>query len=179
MHARVRHDEGRSPIPFADATFEAHTDGFLKVSGKFSYGWDGFASISGHLDVGVLGKKFNAEGGVKGCLEFVDFCRGVNALVSSKGIAVCMVIDYGVDDWRPGFGYKLGRLAADAVLLRLLARPVPREAQRGAAAAAVEERYDRVPAGLPGTVFAATGPAPRRRSRSSARRASASPRPTT
>ena len=31
-------------IPFADATFEAHTDGFVKVSGKFHYGWDGFAS---------------------------------------------------------------------------------------------------------------------------------------
>ena len=95
-------------IPFADATFEAHTDGFVKVSGKFHYGWDGFASVHGHLALGVLGKKFNAEGGVKACLDFVDFCRGVNALISSKGMAVCMVIDYWIDDWRPGFGYKWG-----------------------------------------------------------------------
>ena len=117
-------------IPFADATFEAHTDGFVKVAGKFHYGWDGFASVSGRISLGVLGKKFNAEGGVKACLEFVDFCRGVNALISSKGMAVCMVIDYEIDDWRPGFGYKWGDALPDAVLLGLLARPVPRDDPR-------------------------------------------------
>ena len=84
-------DEGRA-IPFADATFELHTDGFLNVAA--------LPLRLGRLRVdqrppavGMLGKKFNAEGGVKGCLDFVDFCRGVKALVSSKGIAVCMIID--------------------------------------------------------------------------------------
>ena len=144
------------PIPFADATFEAHTDGFLKVSGKFSYGWDGFASINGHLDVGVLGKKFNAAGGVKGCLEFVDFCRGVNALVSSKGIAVCMVIDYWVDDWRPGFGYKWGDSLPTPYFSGCSLGPY-RENLNRARAASLEERTITRPAGLPGTVFAATG----------------------
>ncbi len=166
-------------LPFADATFEAHTDGFVKVSGKFHYGWDGFASIRGHLDVGVLGKKFNAEGGVKGCLDFVDWCRGVNALVSTKGIAVCMVIDYGIDDWRPGFGYKWGDALPTAVLLRLLARPVPREDQprsRGLARGAGRSMSRRA---FPEPRSSPPAPARRRRSPSSAPRASASRRPTT
>jgi hypothetical protein len=144
------------PIPFADATFEAHTDGFLKVSGKFHYGWDGFASIRGYLDVGVLGKKFHAEGGVKGCLDFVDFCRGVNALVSSKGIAVCMVIDYWVDDWRPGFGYKWGDSLPTPYFSGCSLGPY-REHLNRAMAASVQEWTITVPDGLPGTDFAATG----------------------
>jgi hypothetical protein len=143
-------------LPFANAAFEAHSDGFLKVSGAFQYGWDGFATISGHLDVGVLGKKFNAEGGVKGCLEFVDFCRGVNALVSSKGIAVCMVIDYWVDDWRPGFGYKWGDSLPTPYFSGCSLGPY-REKIRRAMAASLEERTVTIPADLPGTVFAATG----------------------
>ena len=58
-------------IPFANATFELHTDGFMKVSASFHYGWDGFASVDGNIAVGFLGKKFNAEGGVRACLDFV------------------------------------------------------------------------------------------------------------
>ena len=143
-------------IPFADATFEAHTDGFLKVAGKFHYGWDGFASVHGHLAVGVLGKKFNAEGGVKGCLDFVDWCRGVNALVSSKGMAVCMVIDYGIDDWRPGFGYKWGDALPTPYFSGCSLGPY-REKIKRAMAASLEERTVTVPAGLPGTAFVATG----------------------
>ena len=38
----------------------------MKVMGKFRYGWDGFASVSGHISLGMLGNKFNAEGGVQG-----------------------------------------------------------------------------------------------------------------
>jgi hypothetical protein len=143
-------------IPFADATFEAHTDGFLKVAGNFRYGWDGFASIRGYLELGVLGKKFNAEGGVKGCLDFVDWCRGVNALVSSKGIAVCMVIDYGIDDWRPGFGYKWGDSLPTPYFSGCSLGPY-REHFNRARAAALQERVVKVPAGLPGTAFVATG----------------------
>ncbi|MDA0174145.1 PKD domain-containing protein [Solirubrobacter taibaiensis] len=143
-------------IPFASATFEAHTDGFVKVMGKFSYGWDGFASVSGHISLGMLGDKFNAEGGVKACLEFVDFCRGVNALISSKGMAVCMVIDYEIDDWRPGFGYKWGDSLPDAYFSGCSLGPY-RETITRASAASVGERSVELPAGLPGTVIAARG----------------------
>ncbi len=52
-------------IPFADASFEAHSDGFTKVKGHFHYGWDGFASVDGRISLGMLGKKFNAEGSVR------------------------------------------------------------------------------------------------------------------
>jgi hypothetical protein len=143
-------------IPFADATFEAHSDGFLKVGGRFHYGWDGFASVHGHLDVGVLGKKFNAEGGVKGCLDFVDWCRGVKALISSKGMAVCMVIDYGIDDWRPGFGYKWGDPLPTPYFSGCSLGPY-REKIRRAMAASLEERVVKVAPGLPGTAIVATG----------------------
>ena len=144
-------------IPFADATFEAHTDGFVKVAGKFRYGWDGFASVSGRISVGVLGKKFNAEGGVKACLEFVDFCRGVNALISSKGMAVCMVIDYEIDDWRPGFGYKWGDSLPDAYFSGCSLGPYRETIRRTAKAASVSEHTVALPPGLPGTVVAAQG----------------------
>ena len=144
-------------IPFADATFEAHTDGFVKVAGKFHYGWDGFASVHGKLSLGVMGKKFNAEGGVKACLEFVDFCRGVNALISSKGMAVCMVIDYEIDDWRPGFGYKWGDALPDAYFSGCSLGPYRETIRRTAKAASVSEETVTLPAGLPGTVIAAKG----------------------
>ena len=144
-------------IPFADATFEAHTDGFVKVTGRFNYGWDGFASVHGRIALGVMGSKFNAEGGVKACLEFVDFCRGVNALISSKGMAVCMVIDYEIDDWRPGFGYKWGDALPDAYFSGCSLGPYRETIRRTARAASVSEETVTLPANLPGTVIAAKG----------------------
>ena len=104
-----------------------------------------------------MGKKFNAEGGVKACLEFVDFCRGVNALISSKGMAVCMIIDYGIDDWRPGFGYKWGDSLPDAYFSGCSLGPYRETIKRTARAAAVSEEVVALPAGLPGTVVAAKG----------------------
>ena len=147
------------------------------MAGKFHYGWDGFASIRGHLDVGVLGKKFNAEGGVKGCLDFVDWCRGVNALVSTKGIAVCMIIDYGIDDWRPGFGYKWGDALPTPYFSGCSLGPY-REKLNRARAAVARGAHDRSSRrACPGPCSPPPAPAPRRRSRSSAPRASASATP--
>ena len=104
-----------------------------------------------------MGNKFNAEGGVKACLEFVDFCRGVNALISSKGMAVCMVIDYEIDDWRPGFGYKWGDALPDAYFSGCSLGPYRETIKRTARAASVSEETVTLPAGLPGTVIAAKG----------------------
>ena len=129
----------------------------MKVQGKFSYGWDGFASVSGHISLGMLGSKFNAEGGVEACLEFVDFCRGVNALISSKGMAVCMVIDYEIDDWRPGFGYRWGDSMPDAYFSGCSLGPYRETIKRASAAAVADERSVVLPSGLPGTVIAARG----------------------
>ena len=105
----------------------------------------------------MLGKKFNAEGGVKGCLDFVDWCRGVNALVSSKGIAVCMVIDYGVDDWRPGFGYKWGDSLPTPYFSGCSLGPYREKLNRAPRGRARGADRSTVPAGLPGTAFVATG----------------------
>jgi YD repeat-containing protein len=144
-------------IPFAGAEFEAHTDGFVKVSGKFHYDFAGFASLDGHLDLGLLGKKFNAEGGVRGCLGFleVEICRGINALISSKGMAACMVIDYWVDDWRPGFGYKWGDGGPTPYFSGCSLGPY--RAKLGAHAAQADEHTFTLPGGLPGAAVAITG----------------------
>ena len=144
-------------VPFANAMFEAHTDGFLKVAGQVPLRLAGFASVSGRISLGMLGKKFNAEGSVKACLEFVDFCRGVKALISSKGMAVCMVIDYGLDDWRPGFGYKWGDALPTPYFSGCSLGPYRETIKRAQASRASSEQTVTLPAGLPGTVIAATG----------------------
>ena len=56
----------------------------------------------------MLAPKFNAIAYVDACLDFVDWCAGARAIVSSKGVAVCLKIDVLVDDWEPGFGYRWG-----------------------------------------------------------------------
>jgi hypothetical protein len=126
----------------------------MRVSGNFRYGWDGFASLHGYLDVGFLGKKFNAEGGVKACLDFIDFCRGVEALISSKGIAVCMEIDLWLDEWHPGFGYKWGDSLPTPYFSGCSLGPYRESLGH---ASAVGDRTVTLPAGLPGAVIVATG----------------------
>jgi hypothetical protein len=150
-------------IPFADARFEGHSDGFMKVSGDFHYGWDGLASVRGNIAVGMLGSKFNAEGSIKACLDFVDWCRGGSAVISSKGIAVCIVIDYGIDDWRPGIGYRWGDSTPDLYFSgcslgpyrQSFNRPGTRAALR--AAGAGDEQTVTLDAGLPGAAIALVG----------------------
>ena len=129
----------------------------MKVSGKFDYDLGGFASLDGHLDLGMLGKKFNAEGGVRGCLGFleIEICRGINALISSKGIAACMVIDYWVDDWRPGFGYKWGDSLPTPYFSGCSLGPY--RAKLGAHSSQAGEQTFELPAGLPGAAVAVTG----------------------
>ena len=122
-------------IPFAQGDVRGAHGRLREGEGKFSYGWDGFASVSGRISLGMLGNKFNAEGGVEACLEFVDFCRGVNALISSKGMAVCMVIDYEIDDWRPGFGYRWGDAMPDAYFSGCSLGPYRETIKRASAAA--------------------------------------------
>ena len=71
-------------------------------------------------------------------------------------MAVCMVIDYGIDDWRPGFGYKWGDALPDAYFSGCSLGPY-RETIKRAKAASLEEQTVTLPDGLPGTVIAATG----------------------
>jgi hypothetical protein len=95
-------------IPLARADLELHTNGYTRLNAKFNWGIDGLASLKGFLLFEMLAPKFNAIAYVDACLDFVDWCAGARAIVSSKGVAVCLKIDVLVDDWEPGFGYRWG-----------------------------------------------------------------------
>ena len=95
-------------IPLAEANLAVHGDGYITIGGKFRWGIPKVASVRGGLQVQMLKTKFNASGHVDACLDFVDWCVGAKAIVSSKGFAVCASIDLVFDDWNPGIGYEWG-----------------------------------------------------------------------
>ncbi len=80
-------------IPLAEAALELHTNGYTRMNAKFDWGIDGLATLKGGLQFEMLAPKFNATAHVDACLEFVDWCAGAKAIVSSKGVAVCLKID--------------------------------------------------------------------------------------
>jgi hypothetical protein len=95
-------------IPLADAQLELYTNGYTRMHAQFDWGIPDLASIKGFLQFEMLAPKFNAQAHVDACLDFVDWCAGARAIVSSKGLAVCLSIDVIFDDWTPGFGYRWG-----------------------------------------------------------------------
>ena len=143
-------------MPLAKAHLVVHGNGYIKAHGRFNYGWDDLATVKGGLGFEMLGPKFNATGDIKACLEFVDFCRGGEAIISSKGIAVCIIIDYGLDDWRPGIGYRWGDTTPDLYFSGCSIGPY-RAHVASASAAQSGERSVEIKAGLPGAAIAVTG----------------------
>jgi hypothetical protein len=160
-------------IPLAEASVEVHTDGYVKLSGDYQWGYPGWVNLSGGLGLELMGSKFNATGRVRACLQFVDLCEGAKGLISNKGIVACMNIDLWVDDWHPGAGY---RWSGDFTpyFAGCDVGPYRERIKRGASAsaasaaaaraggpraraAAEQEATVELPAGLPGTVFAAEG----------------------
>ena len=149
-------------IPLAHADFELHTDGYMKMLAKFNWGIEDLASLKGYIKFEALFPKFNAEGRVEACLDFVDWCAGAKALVSSKGVAVCAKIDVLVDDWEPGFGYRWGDSLPDLYFAGCDVGPYREHfsrasASRAGALAAGDARTIDLPAGLPGAVVALKG----------------------
>jgi hypothetical protein len=149
-------------IPLADARLQFHTDGYMKLRADFRWGLDGIASLEGFLLFEAMFPKFNAEAYIQACLEFVDWCASAKALVSSKGVAVCLKIDVLVDDWEPGFGYRWGETFPTLYFAGCELGPYREHIKRanasGArAAAAGDARTIELPAGLPGAVVALEG----------------------
>src|SRR5262249_22600447 len=95
-------------IPLAKDRTEVHTNGYTSMPARCDWGIEDRATLKGGLSFEMLAPKFNATAYVDACLEFVDWCAGAKALVSSKGVAVCLKIDLILDDWHPGFGYAWG-----------------------------------------------------------------------
>ena len=100
-------------IPLAKAALELHTNGYTRARADFGWGIDGFVSLEGYLMFEMMMPKFNAIAYVDACLDFVDWCAGARAIVSSKGVAVCLKIDVIFDDWEPGLGYRWGDAIPD------------------------------------------------------------------
>jgi hypothetical protein len=127
-------------------------DGYVAVKSKHSLGWPGVATIKGSSSIEFKGSKFNGEGSDQVCLEFIDYCLGAQALISTKGVAACLTVDTWLGDWHPGFGAQWGKTAK---LYWSGCDLAPyREAVASAAAASKRVRFER---GLPGAVIAVTG----------------------
>jgi hypothetical protein len=150
-------------IPLAQANFLLATDGYVRASARFHFGWDDVAHIEGFLSYEMLAPKFNAHGRVKACADFVDWCASADALLSSRGVAVCLRIDLGLDDWSPGFGYLWGDAFPDLYFSGCDVGEYREHINRQAAAAgatarsAGSEQAVDLPAGLPGAVIAVEG----------------------
>lgn len=156
-------------IPLAKATFEAHTNGYVRMFARFGWAIPDVASISGFVKFEMLMPRFNAEGRVEACLDLIDLCAGARALVSSKGVAVCLKIDVILDDWEPGFGYVWGDTFPDLYFSGCDVGPyrehidnpgVQKRAPGGPDGRLLkpgDEQTVDLPAGLPGAAIAVTG----------------------
>jgi hypothetical protein len=159
-------------LPLAKASFELHTNGYMKAHADFKFAIPDIASLEGFLSFEMLKAKFNAEAYVRACVDLVDLCAGARALVSSKGLAVCLHIDVLGGNWEPGFGYAWDdvfptpyftgcdvgdyREHIDSGIDDHIVA-VPSSAAVPVARAAGYEQAIDLPAGLPGAVFVAEG----------------------
>jgi hypothetical protein len=152
-------------IPLAKADLEIHTNGYARMGARFDWGIGGLATLKGGLRFEMLAPKFNAQAHVDACLEFVDWCAGAKAIVSSKGVAVCLKIDVIFDDWMPGFGYKWGEPIPTLYFAGCDIGPYKEHISSGIenhitavpASVGSNEREIEFPAGLPGATIVARG----------------------
>jgi hypothetical protein len=93
-------------IPLADALFQLHTNGYVKMRAEFNVGLADVAHIEGFLNFEMLAPKFNAEAWIEACVDLISLCAGARGLISSKGVAICLRLP--PFDWQPGFGYVWG-----------------------------------------------------------------------
>ena len=147
-------------IPLAEAAFELHTDGYVKMRADFGFGIPNVASIEGFLTFEMLKAKFNAEAYVKACVDLVDVCAGARGLISSKGLAVCLHVEVLGANWEPGFGYEWGdvfpTLYFSGCDVGDYRENITHAAGVRARATTAEQTVD-LPAGLPGAVIVAEG----------------------
>ena len=148
-------------IPLAEAAFELHTDGYVKMHADFGFGIPDVASINGFLNFEMLDAKFNAEAYVRACVDLVDLCAGARGLISSKGLAVCLHVEVLGANWEPGFGYEWGDVFPTLYLSGCdvgdYREHISHARARAAGVGAGNERVIDLPAGLPGAVFVAEG----------------------
>jgi hypothetical protein len=152
-------------IPLAKAELEVHTNGYTRMHARFDWGIEDLATLKGGMQFEMRAPKFNATAYVDACLEFVDWCAGAKALVSSKGVAVCLRIDLLVDEWHPGFGYAWGDPLPTLYFAGCDVGPYKEHIRSGIedhikavpASLQGDEHAIDLPAGLPGATIVAQG----------------------
>ncbi|MDW5597797.1 PKD domain-containing protein [Conexibacter stalactiti] len=149
-------------IPVARGELAVHGDGYVRMWGRYRWGIPDVVSVRGKLNLEMMGKKFNAGASGDACIDFIDWCRGMRGVVSSKGVAVCFTFDYEISTWEPGIGYVWGEsfpdLYFDGCDVGDYRAHVAHGSRASAAAAGSPgEQVVEVAPGLPGVVFAAEG----------------------
>lgn len=144
-------------IPVAKGGLGVSTSGYVHGWGSMSYGLKGVAHIEGKLDAWYYKPKLNAYGEIEACI-FDLACAGGQALVSTKGVAACLIIDFELDDWRPGVAYKWGDALPKVFFAGCDVGPY-KEKLPGfrAASGATAQTVVPIPVGLPGAVIAVRG----------------------
>jgi hypothetical protein len=119
----------------------------ISLGAKFGYDLAGVFSIEGHIKgfVQVHKRNFNLEGGVHACVKYLG-CTGVEALVSSNGIAACWSQSILIGHIDVGVGYHWGDSFPDIYLLGCDVGPYRATAS---AAPGLGAHTFALPAGLP------------------------------
>ena len=123
---------------------------YAEFGGSFFYGFHDIFSIDGHINgfVQVSQKRFNIEAGLHACVAVLG-CTGVDAAISSNGIAACWSQPVLVTHIRVGVGYHWGDSLPDIYLLGCDVGPYTAHAARAVAAQAGGARSVTLAAGLP------------------------------
>lgn len=148
-------------IPLAQADFEFHTNGYMRMNADIDANLADIVSAHGSISFEMYLPKFNAWLSIKACIDPIGFCAGAKAGMSSKGVAVCLRIPTPVGTWRPGVGWEWGTVP-DLYFSGCSIGPYQEEIQassagrRVAKAAGAQQTLD-IPAGLPGAAVTVTG----------------------
>ncbi|MEP6954368.1 MAG: hypothetical protein ABI950_09940 [Solirubrobacteraceae bacterium] len=121
---------------------------YAEFGGGFFYGFHDIFSIDGHITgfVQVSRRRFDVEGGMHACVAVLG-CTGVDAVISSNGIAACWSQPILFAHIDVGFGYHWGDSLPDIYLLGCDIGPYTAHAARAAQAGGA--RTVTIPAGLP------------------------------
>ena len=122
---------------------------YLQFGGSFFYGFHDIFSVDGHITgfIQVSQRKFDVEAGLHACVAVLG-CSGVDAAISSNGIAACWTQTIAIVHIHVGVGYHWGDSFPDVMLLGCDVGPYTARASRRQAGAGAARTFT-LPAGLP------------------------------
>jgi hypothetical protein len=136
-------------IPIGDGFLLYEFPDYVQFGGSFFYGFHDVFSIDGHITgfVQVSRRQFDIEAGLHACVAVLG-CSGVDAAISSNGIAACWTQTIAIVHIHVGVGYHWGDSFPDVMLLGCDVGPYTARASRRQAGAGAPDSFT-LPAGLP------------------------------